>query len=435
MSAKVISAMRAAQPGFVMGWRKWEHTSWQDEQLSWKNTCYIGDWSFLMDLEVEGPDALRVFSDSSVNSFAKFDVGQAKHIVQCNSAGKVIVEGVLMRMAENRFRCQSGPAPWTQFLLSKGKYEARARKIDTFQYQVSGPNALALCEQLAGESFSDIKFMHFREVTIAGKRVYALRQGMAGEIGFELHGDAADGDAVYAAALEAGQAFDIRELGRRTAMINHLEAAFPTGLWHYMNDMFSEDVAGFGEFIGKHWSTFTTPPALAGSFEGERIEDYLCSPFDLGWGKSVKFDHEFTGRAALEKEAAHPKRTRVTLEWSSDDVVDIYASLFRDEPAYDYLDIPHPQRWVVWADRVIASDGRTIGISSSPGYSYYFRRILTLAYIDVELSVPGTHVTIVWGNPGTRQKLVRATVHPAPYKKDNRRADLHASASVRAREP
>jgi vanillate/3-O-methylgallate O-demethylase len=72
----------------------------------------------------------------------------------------------------------------------------------------------------------------FREVTIAGRKVLPLRQGMAGEVGFELHGALADGPPVYPAILEAAADFGIRRLGHRTAMINHLEAAFPTGAWH-----------------------------------------------------------------------------------------------------------------------------------------------------------------------------------------------------------
>jgi vanillate/3-O-methylgallate O-demethylase len=33
-------------------------------------------------------------------------------------------------------------------------------------------------------------------------------------------------------------------------------------------------------------------------------------------------------------------------------------------------------------------------------------------------------VTVIWGNPGEPQKEIRAVVAPAPYKRDNRRADL-----------
>jgi vanillate/3-O-methylgallate O-demethylase len=52
--------------------------------------------------------------------------------------------------------------------------------------------------------------------------------------------------------------------------------------------------------------------------------------------------------------------------------------------------------------------------------------MLSLCTIDVAHADPGTEVIVIWGAPGTRQKEIRATVAPAPYKTDNRRADLHA---------
>lgn len=68
-SQAAIQALRQSIPGVNREWGGPEYTNWQDEQLSWKTTCYIGDWSFLMDLELRGPGALQLLSDSSVNSY------------------------------------------------------------------------------------------------------------------------------------------------------------------------------------------------------------------------------------------------------------------------------------------------------------------------------------------------------------------------------
>jgi len=432
MSREIISFLRNTIPGYHHGWGGPEYTSWQDEQLSWKRTCYIGDWSFLMDIEVSGPDALQHFRDTGINGFANFAIGQAKHLVQCSERGKVIGEGVLMRMAEDVFRTQSTTAMWSSFQLLKGRWNASWRKIDTFQFQVSGPTALQTCEAACGESLADIAFMHFRKVLIGGVEVYALRQGMAGEIGFEFHGDIADAPKVHAALAAAGEPFGIRRLGHRTAMINHLEAAFPTGLWHYIPDMFAPEAEGFYEHTLKYFDTMDIRPTLRGSLEADDITAYLRSPCELGWGKSVRFDHDFPGRAVLEGEAAAPTLQRVTLEFNSDDVIDVYASLFRDGEPYEFFEIPHAPRWIAWADKVMNEDGTAIGISSIPGYSLHFRRILTLAYVAPAFARPGSEVVVLWGNPGQPQKHIRATVRPAPYKTDARRDELTGAASAAA---
>ena len=69
----------------------------------------------------------------------------------------------------------------------------------------------------------------------------------------------------------------------------------------------------------------------------------------------------------------------------------------------------------------VLKDGELVGISTNPGYSYYFRKMLSLTWIDLARTAVGTEVTVIWGEPGHRQKEIRATVAPAPYKKDNRR--------------
>jgi vanillate/3-O-methylgallate O-demethylase len=50
--------------------------------------------------------------------------------------------------------------------------------------------------------------------------------------------------------------------------------------------------------------------------------------------------------------------------------------------------------------------------------------MLSLCTIDIAHSEPGTEVEVIWGNPDHPQKTIRATVAPAPFKKDNRRADI-----------
>src|SRR5205814_5624214 len=54
---------------------RYEFTNWRDEQRSWRETCALFDQSHHMtDVYVEGPDALKVFSDLGINSFKNFKV-------------------------------------------------------------------------------------------------------------------------------------------------------------------------------------------------------------------------------------------------------------------------------------------------------------------------------------------------------------------------
>jgi len=421
-------------------WGKPEYTDWRDENLSWKHTCYLGDWSWLDEFQISGPDALRFLSEHMVNSVAKFAIGQAKHAIFCNLRGKVIGEGVLLRLGEEEFEYNArGPVvPWLEYRLAKGDYKAVAKTtIRKFKFQVSGPNSLAVLEKVTGQNLRDIKFMHFRHTLVEGVEAAFLRQGMAGEIGFEVQGPGEHAELVREAILAAGQEYGIRQLGSRTAMINHLEAAFPTITHDYLPAVGDPAEREFFELHGARapkpgspewFKSFARSVKVKGSFEGDSLDDWSRSPIELGWGKSVKFDHDFYGRGALEQEMADPKRKIVSLVWNSEDVIDVYTSLFQDEqPAYDYMEMPRHQWNCMYASKVLVGD-RTIGVATSRGYSYFFRKMLSHCVIDIEHAEPGTEVTIVWGDPSSRQKLIRATVASSPYKPDRRRADLEQAA-------
>src|SRR6266540_4333669 len=62
-----------------------EFTNWRDEQVSWQETSALFDQSHHMtDLQVEGPDVVRLLSDLGINTFENFKVDKAKQFVACN---------------------------------------------------------------------------------------------------------------------------------------------------------------------------------------------------------------------------------------------------------------------------------------------------------------------------------------------------------------
>lgn len=425
----IMERMKSPPTGyFGVVWGEMEYTDWIDESMSWKKTCYVGDWSWLPDLLLKGPDAIKLLSEISVNSFARFDVGQLKHVIQCNEGGKIIAQGVCIRTGKEEFHLQWTPAFWTDYKLKSGKYEATGEFVDTTNYQVSGPNALFVLEKLCDESvLRDVPFAYFRSIRIKGYDVLAMRMGMAGEIGFELQGPGEHAREIYDAILEAGKEWGIRRMGGRVAMLNHLEAFYPTTGFDYLPAIFEDGMQGYREYLEKQaWGqSLLYGFRVGGSFEGQKASDYYRNPVELGWLDRIKFDHDFIGRKALEKIAADPKRTSVTLVWNSDDVMDVYASLFRKgEELYDFMDLPKSPRGQMRVDKVV-KDGKLVGLATSRGYSVYFREMISLCTIDLEYARPGTQVTVVWGTPGGRQKEIQATVAPVPYKKENARIDLH----------
>jgi glycine cleavage system aminomethyltransferase T len=177
----------------------------------------------------------------------------------------------------------------------------------------------------------------------------------------------------------------------------------------------------------RQWLTAKSYEAMAslgGSLYSNNIADYYFTPYDLGYGPFVKFDHDFVGRPALEKMAANAKRKKVTLVWNGDDWTRALGTLSRREgDIAKYIDLPLANYATLPYDKVLKG-GKTIGISTYTGYTYNERAMVSLAVIDNEHSEPGTQVTIVWGEEGRGsskptverhvQAEIRATVAPAP---------------------
>ncbi|HKX75963.1 MAG TPA: aminomethyl transferase family protein, partial [Acidimicrobiia bacterium] len=61
-----------------------EFTNWRDEQEAWQKSCILFDLSYhMVDLILEGPEALELLTRVGFNSFEGFAVDQAKHLVPC----------------------------------------------------------------------------------------------------------------------------------------------------------------------------------------------------------------------------------------------------------------------------------------------------------------------------------------------------------------
>jgi glycine cleavage system aminomethyltransferase T len=412
-----------------------EFTNWRDEQRSWRETCALFDQSHHMtDLYIEGPDALKVLSGLGVNTFKNFKVNQAKQFVACNQDGYVIGDAILFYLGDNSFNLVGRPpaANWVHYHVETGSCNARAERDErsaqnqgrrrTYRFQVQGPHALKVMEKVTGKPAPDIRFFNMDVLKVAGHDVRALRHGMVGQPGWELFGPWEDGDAVRDAIVEAGQEYGIRQVGARTYPTSCLESGWiPSPLPAVYT---GEELKSYRQWLtGKSYEAMAS---LGGSFYSDSITDYYRTPYDLGYGPFVKFDHEFVGRQALEKIADNPRRKKVTLVWNGEDVTRAFGSLFHGGGGDidKYIDLPLANYSTLPFDKVLKG-GKTVGVSTYTGYTYNERAMISLAMIDVEHSELGGELTVVWGEEGRgsskptverhKQVQIRATVAAAPY--------------------
>jgi vanillate/3-O-methylgallate O-demethylase len=60
---------------------------------------------------------------------------------------------------------------------------------------------------------------------------------------------------------------------------------------------------------------FEVTCSVGGSFQPENVAEFNLTPWDLDYGRVVKFDHDFIGREPLEQMSDRPHRKKVTLVW------------------------------------------------------------------------------------------------------------------------
>ncbi|MHC9086867.1 vanillate/3-O-methylgallate O-demethylase [Luteimonas sp. RIT-PG2_3] len=420
-----------------------EFTNWRSEQWAWQHSAVLFDQSHhMVDLFIRGKDALKLISDTAINSTKNFKVNQAKQYVPVTPYGHVIGDGILFYLAEEEF-VYVGRAPaanWLMYQAETGGYDVTIEKDDRspsrpmgkpvkrvfWRFQIQGPNAWAIIEKLHGGPLEKLKFFHMSEMNIAGRKVRTLRHGMSGAPGLELWGPYEEREEIRAAIVEAGKEFGLVQCGSRAYPSNTLESGWiPSPLpGIYTGDK----LKAYREWLGA--DSYEATGAIGGSLVSDNIEDYYVNPYEIGYGPFVKFDHDFIGREALEALDKTHQRAKVTLAWNAEDMAKIFASLFDpDGEQYKFFDLPLANYASTNADRVIDGNGRTVGMSMFTGYSYNEKTALSLATIDHEIPL-GTELRVVWGeeNGGTRkttvephkQLEVRVVVSPVPYSRTAR---------------
>ena len=287
---------------------------------------------------------------------------------------------------------------------------------------------LEILEDAFEADLHDIKFAHHRIQKVEGREVNIIRLGMSGNLAYEIHGKMEDFTFIYDKVWASGQKFGAKKQGLHTYnLFNHTEAGFPNINLHYPLPWF-ESGEGLASYLYQHPQTayFNLNRGLLGSM-GQELEDRFMTPYDVGWGFLVKFNHDFIGRAALEKISQNPRRACVTLEWNADDAAAVFATRLRpgEEPCEDISVLsdaflnekPAGQGYTYRADRVFV-DGKEIGLSSGRIISPTYNSMISLGFLAPEYAKEGQEVEVLWGTPGTRQMTVRARVARFPYNKE-----------------
>jgi len=126
-----------------------------------------------------------------------------------------------------------------------------------------------------------------------------------------------------------------------------------------------------------------------------------------------------------EADGGGPAHRLMGLVWNSDDMAELYAAQFRDDPAPPPPDLPYGQFRIQFLK--VFRDDQQVGWASGVAYSPNVRRMLSLARVRRDLPA-GTEVEVLWGAFSTEPAWrIRARVAELPFIKQERTRDLTAA--------
>ena len=246
------------------------------------------DVSTLGKLLVNGPDAAELLERIYTGRFKKLAVGRCRYGVALDESGIVIEDGVIARLAADRFYVSATSSGVAAFYREMTRW-ATIWGLDvtlsdaTGQYaalNLAGPHSREVLQPLADLDLGAEAFPYLAvaEGEVCGVSALVLRVGFVGELGFEVHVPAWHGEHVWRTLFAAGADRQVRPFGLEAQRLLRLEK---------------------GHLIVSHDTDALTHPSEVG--------------LDWAIGKGKRF---FVGQRSLTIHAARPAlRTLVGVRW------------------------------------------------------------------------------------------------------------------------
>jgi aminomethyltransferase len=375
---------RTAPLNRKMQWREWSgyfassvYADFHDiEYNAIREAAAVIDVSPLYKYLVTGPDAMRLVDRVITRDATKLAVGGVVYTPWCDEHGKVVDDGTVHRLDEQRYRWTAADAQlrWLRQNSAGLDVTITEETEATAALALQGPLSRDVLEAATGESFADLGYFRRRPARIGRVAIDVSRTGYTGDLGYELWIPTERAVAVWDALSKAGKAFGLRPAGMVALDVVRLEA----GLILLEVDYTS----------ARHAMT----------------PDQHYSPFEIGLGRLVNFGKgDFVGRLALEREAraGGPSRRLVGLQLDWYDIEGLYDAQGLPpaiSPSVDRSPVP------------VFAGSRQVGRATSHGWSPILKQAIALASVPPQYEAPGSQLAVEWTVEGRRGRVAAGVV-------------------------
>jgi len=368
-------------------WRRWSGylaaTSYEltheNEYFAIRTKAALLDISPLKKYIIEGPDAQILLDRLVTRNIAICKVSQVMYTPWCDEHGKVIDDGTVQRLSENKFRITSAEPnlEWIESNSSGMDVIIKDDSYSTAALALQGPNSRSILNAVSSKSLDSLKFFWMMDTTFENIPVTISRTGYTGDLGYEIWMDPNEALSVWDLLIDKGKTFGITPTGLHALDIARIEAG-----------LILLDV----DYI-------STRHAL--------IESRKSSPYELGLGWAVKLKKKnFIGKAPLHKELANGSSwsfVGIEIEWSG------------FEKHYRAVGLAPGLPSTAWRTSTpLYNNNEQVGYATSGTWSPLLKRYIALAHVKSKYAKEGSELMFELKVEHFR-KLTKATVVKTPF--------------------
>ena len=356
-----------------------------------RNGAGLIDVSPLFKYEITGPDAAALVNRVITRDAAALAPGQIIYTPWCDEHGRVLDDGLVMRVAEGHFFWTAADPNLRWFRQNADGLDVR---IDDLSERIAalslqGPTSRATLRDCVDADVDSLKYFHLTRGRLAGRDVTITRTGYTGDLGYEIWMNRADAGDVWDAVVAAGRPHGLRAAGLLALDVARIEA----GLLLIDVDFFSARKA------------LTT--------------SQYYTPLEMGMDRLVDLHKpSFIGRSALaaQKREGVPRRIAgLSIEWT--DVEALYTA------------VGLPPLAVATASRVpvpVFAGNHQVGRMTSSTWSPVLKQMIGLATIDATFAGVGSVLEVEHTVDVVRHQ-VRARVVELPFLRLKRKTETVTS--------
>ena len=211
------------------------YASLEEDYWHLREHVQIWDVACQVQVQIQGPDALRLVEYLTPRDLSKIVPGQCVYAPLIDEQAGIINDPIILCLAPDRYWLSISDSDvllWVKGLAIGAGFDVEITDPDVFPLSLQGPKSETLLSRLVQEPLSEVRFFRFIETEVAGIPLIIARTGWSGQGGFELYLDTpSKGERLWDAIVDAGADLDLRP--GCPNLIDRIE----TGLLSFGNDM------------------------------------------------------------------------------------------------------------------------------------------------------------------------------------------------------